>query len=216
MNKVKKIEELENLFFDGMTLMIGGFLGCGTPEKLIDYVVKLNIQNIEIIANDTTFDNVGVGKLISNGQVKKVIVTHVGTNPTTGKLMFENKLEVELSPQGTLIERIRAGGYGLGGILTATGVGTEVEEGKEKIKIKGKEYLLELPLRADVSLVYGTKCDKFGNTYYEGTTKNFNPMICMAGDKVIVQSDEIVEIGQIDVEKIMTPGVVVNYVVKGE
>ena len=130
--------------------------------------------------------------------------------------MNEGKLDVELSPQGTLIERIRAGGYGLGGVLTHTGVGTIVEENKQKINISEKEYLLELPLRADIALVYGTLVDEFGNTMYKGTTKNFNPMIAMASDIVVVQAEELVSVGDIDMELIMTPGVVVDYIVKGK
>lgn len=214
-NKIKKYEELEKIFFDGMTVMIGGFLGCGVPDNLIDYLVSINTKDLTIIANDTTFENEGIGKLIGNNQVKKVIVTHVGTNPMVGKYLFEGKLEVELVPQGTLIERIRAGGYGLGGILTPTGVGTEVEKGKKKIIVDNKEFLLELPIRGDVSLIYATQSDEFGNLYYEGTTKNFNEMMCMASDKVIVLPDELVKTGKLDKSKIMTPGVVVDYIVGG-
>lgn len=197
-----------------MTIMIGGFLGCGTGEILIDSLIESGAKNLTIIGNDTSFVDKGIGRLIVNNQVKKVIASHIGTNAETGRLMNEGKLEVELSPQGTLIERVRAGGFGLGGILTPTGVGTLVEENKEKITVDDKEYLLELPLRADIALVKGSLVDTFGNTVYKGTTKNFNPMIAMASDLVIVEAEEVVEAGSLDKEMIMTPGVVVDYIIK--
>jgi len=216
MNKVISLESLKGLFKDDMTIMIGGFLGCGTGEVLIDSLIESDVKNLTIIGNDTSYVDEGIGRLIVNNQVKKVIASHIGTNSETGRLMNEGKLDVELSPQGTLIERIRAGGYGLGGILTPTGVGTIVEENKQIITIDGKEYLLELPLRADVALVNGSLVDEFGNTVYKGTTKNFNPMIAMASDIVVVQAEELVSVGNIDKELIMTPGVVVDYIIKEE
>ncbi|CCJ33654.1 acetate CoA-transferase subunit alpha [Caloramator australicus] len=215
MNKVVDIEKIKPFFKDGMTLMIGGFLACGTPEKLIDMLLELNVKDLTIIANDTSFPDRGLGRLVVNGQVKKVIVSHIGTNPETGRLMNEGKLEVELCPQGTLIERIRAGGSGLGGVLTPTGVGTIVEEGKQKLTINGKEYLLELPLRADVALIKGSIVDEFGNTFYKGTTRNFNPIIAFAADTVIVEAEEIVKVGELRPEDAMTPGVLVDYIIKG-
>ena len=214
MSKVVSLETLKNLFKDDMTIMIGGFLGCGTGEILIDSLIESGAKNLTIIGNDTSFVDKGIGRLIVNNQVKKVIASHIGTNAETGRLMNEGKLEVELSPQGTLIERVRAGGFGLGGILTPTGVGTLVEENKEKITVNDKEYLLELPLRADIALVKGSLIDTFGNTVYKGTTKNFNPMIAMASDLVIVEAEEVVESGSLDKEMIMTPGVVVDYIIK--
>lgn len=216
MSKVISLEKLKEVFKDEMTIMIGGFLGCGTGEALIDSLIESKVKNLTIIGNDTSYVDQGIGRLIVNNQVKKVIASHIGTNSETGRLMNEGKLDVELSPQGTLIERIRAGGYGLGGVLTHTGVGTIVEENKQKINISEKEYLLELPLRADIALVYGTLVDEFGNTMYKGTTKNFNPMIAMASDIVVVQAEELVSVGDIDMELIMTPGVVVDYIVKGK
>ncbi|KGJ48690.1 3-oxoacid CoA-transferase subunit A [Paraclostridium bifermentans] len=214
MSKVISLEKLKDIFKDDMTIMIGGFLGCGTGEKLIDSLIESDVKNLTIIGNDTSFVDRGIGRLIVNNQVKKVIASHIGTNAETGKLMNEGKLEVELSPQGTLIERVRAGGFGLGGILTPTGVGTLVEENKEKISINNKEYLLEYPLRADVALVKGSIVDEFGNTVYKGTTKNFNPMMAMASDIVIVEAEEFIKTGEINKEMIMTPGVVVDYIVK--
>jgi acetate CoA/acetoacetate CoA-transferase alpha subunit len=215
MNKVVKANDLKELIKDDMTIMIGGFLGCGTPEKLIDLIIEMDVKNLTIIGNDTSFVDKGIGRLIVNNQVKKVIASHIGTNPQTGKLMNEGVLAVELSPQGTLIERVRAGGFGLGGILTPTGVGTLVEDGKEKLNINGVEYLLELPLRADLALVKGSVVDSFGNTFYKGTTKNFNPLIAMAADTVIVEADSVVNVGEIDPDAVMTPGVLVHHIVKG-
>ena len=215
MNKIMKPEQIKELFKDGMTVMIGGFLACGTPEKLIDLLIEKNVKDLTIIANDTGFPDRGIGRLVVNGQVKKVIASHIGTNPETGRLMNEGKMEVELVPQGSLIEKVRAAGAGLGGVLTPTGVGTIVEEGKEKLTINGKEYLLELPLKADLALVLGTVVDEFGNTFYKGTTKNFNPYIAMAADTVIVEAEELVKIGELNPDHAMTPGVVVDYIMKG-
>ncbi|MDK2562016.1 3-oxoacid CoA-transferase subunit A [Romboutsia sedimentorum] len=214
MSKVVSLNKVKGLFKDDMTIMIGGFLGCGTGEALIDTLIESGAKNLTIIGNDTSFVDKGIGRLIVNNQVKKVIASHIGTNAETGRLMNEGKLEVELSPQGTLIERVRAGGFGLGGILTPTGVGTLVEENKEKITVEGVEYLLELPLRANIALIKGSVVDDFGNTIYKGTTKNFNPMIAMASDIVIVGSQTLVEAGTLNKDMIMTPGVVVDYIVR--
>lgn len=216
MSKVVSVEKIKELFKDNMTIMIGGFLACGTSETLIDALVESGAKNLTIVGNDTSFVDKGIGKLIVNNQVKKVIASHIGTNPETGRLMSEGKLDVELSPQGTLIERVRAGGFGLGGILTETGVGTLVEKGKEKIIVNGVEYLLELPIRADIALVKGSVVDAFGNTRYKGTTKNFNPMIAMASDLVIVEAETLVEAGSLNKDMIMTPGVLVDYIVMEE
>ncbi|MBU3075388.1 3-oxoacid CoA-transferase subunit A [Clostridium estertheticum] len=214
MNKIFEIEELKSIFKDGMTIMIGGFLDCGTPDTIIDMLVDLNIKDLTIIANDTGFPDKGIGKLVVNGQVKKVIASHIGTNPETGRRMNTGEMEVELSPQGTLIERIRAAGSGLGGVLTPTGLGTIVENGKRIIKISNTNYLLELPLKADVSLVKGSIVDEFGNTFYKATTKNFNPYIAMAAKTVIMEAENLVKCEQLRTEDIMTPGVLVNYIVK--
>ncbi len=215
MSKVISIEEIKKQFKDGMTLMIGGFLGAGTPELLIDTLIEMNVQDLTIIANDTSFEDKGLGRLVANNQVKKVVASHVGTNPSTGRLMSEGKMEVVLVPQGTLIEQIRAGGYGLGGILTPTGLGTDVEKGKQIIEVDGKKFILEKPLRADFGLIYGTVSDEFGNVYNAATTKNFNQQIAFACDTVICCAEKVVKTGELDVEKISIPGVVVNYVVDG-
>lgn len=208
-------EELKPLFKDGMTIMIGGFLGCGTPHKIIDLLIAMNVKDLTIIANDTSYVDKGIGRLVVNKQVKKVIASHIGTNSETGRLMNEGLMEVELVPQGTLIERIRAGGSGLGGVLTPTGVGTVVEEGKQKLTINGKEYLLELPLRADLSIIKGTIVDDFGNVFYKGTTRNFNPIIAMAGDKVVVEAEKLVKAGELNPDYVITPGVLVDYIIEG-
>lgn len=216
MNKIISLEKVSKLFKDDMTLMIGGFLGIGTPEILIDELIRKNVKNLTIIVNDTSFANKGVGRLIANKQIKKVITSHIGTNPESIRQVSENKMELELCPLGTLAERIRCGGNGLGGFLTPTGVGTQIEEGKQKIKINGKTYLLEMPLRADMALILGYQVDKKGNITYNKTARNFNPLIAMAADTVIVVAENLVEIGEIDPEQVITPGILVDYIVKGE
>lgn len=215
MNKLIKPEDLKPLFKDGMSIMIGGFLGCGTPHKVIDKLIEANVKDLTIIANDTSFVDRGIGRLVVNRQVKKVIASHIGTNSETGRLMNEGLMEVELVPQGTLIERIRAGGSGLGGVLTPTGIGTIVEEGKQKVTIEGKEYLIELPLRADLAIIRGTIVDEFGNTFYKGTTRNFNPLIAMAADKVVVETEKLVKVGELNPDYVITPGVLVDYIIEG-
>lgn len=216
MKKFMLIDEATLKIKDGMTVMIGGFLGCGTPERIIDKLIEKGVKDLTVIANDTSFPDKGIGKLIVSKQVKKAVVSHIGTNKETGRQMTEGETEVVLVPQGTLIEQIRSGGVGLGGVLTPTGLGTVVEEGKQKLTIEGKEYILELPLRADVALLYGSKVDKKGNVYYNGTTRNFNSIIALAADYVIVEAMEIVEVGEIHPNDVMTPGVLVNAVVGGE
>ncbi len=216
MTKVKSIDEVIEHIKDGMTIMIGGFMGVGTPEIFIDEIVKRDIKNLTIIANDTGYPDKGIGKLVMNKQVKKVITSHIGLNPETGRQMNNKEIIVELVPQGTLAEQIRCGGAGIGGFLTETGVGTIVEDGKQKIKIMDKEYLLEMPLRADVALVRGSIVDKLGNVFYNGATRNFNPLIATAADLVMVAAEKIVEIGELDPNHVMTPGLFVDYIVGGE
>ncbi|GAA0115151.1 acetate CoA-transferase subunit alpha [Clostridium senegalense] len=216
MNKIVTIEEAISHIKDGMTVMIGGFLAAGTPEKLVDKLVEKGVKDLTIIANDTGYPDKGIGKLIVNKQAKKTIASHIGTNPETGRQMNENEMDVQLVPQGTLAERIRCGGAGLGGFLTETGIGTIIEEGKEKITVNGKEYLLELPLKADVALLFGSKVDTKGNIYYHEATRNFNPLIAMAADIVIVEAEELVEAGELDPNIVVTPSVFVDYIVKGD
>jgi acetate CoA/acetoacetate CoA-transferase alpha subunit len=211
-NVVKK-EVIKNKLQDNQTMMIGGFLETGTPDNLIDIVLDEGIKGITLIANDTGFPDKKLGSLIVEKRVKKVIASHVGTNPETGRQMNEKEIDVELVPQGTLAERVRSQGVGLGGILTPTGVGTVVEEGKEKILIEGQEYLLEKPIQADVALIKAWKADEEGNLIYRYAARNFNPLMAMAADLVIVEAEEIVPAGTFDANEVMTPGVFVDYVV---
>lgn len=215
MNKLISLDEAVSYIEDGMTVMIGGFLACGTPERLIDKLVEKGVKDLTLIANDTSFVDRGIGKLVVSKQFKKVIVSHIGTNKETGRQMTEGETEVILVPQGTLAEQVRAAGVGLGGVLTPTGLGTIVQEGKEVIHIDGKDYLLEKPLKADVALIYGSIVDKKGNIEYKGTTRNFNPLMAMAADRVIVEAEEIVEVGAIDPTNVVTPGIFVHHIVGG-
>ncbi|BBA50185.1 MULTISPECIES: acetate CoA-transferase subunit alpha [Fusobacterium] len=213
-NKLVSMEEAVSHVKDGMTVFIGGFLGVGTPEKIIDALVAKGVKDLTVIGNDTGFPDKGIGRLVVNNQVKKVIASHIGTNPETGRRMQTGEMEVELAPQGTLAERVRAGGNGLGGILTPTGIGTIVEEGKEIITVDGKKYILEKPLRADVALLNGSVVDELGNVIYAKTTKNFNPMMATAADTVIVFAEKLVKVGEIDPDHVMTSRIFVDYIVK--
>lgn len=215
MGKIISLEDAISHVKDGMTIMIGGFLGCGNPHRLIDALVEKNVKDLTLICNDSGFPEIGVGKLVVNKQIKKLIASHVGTNRETGNQMNSGEMEVILVPQGTLAEQVRAGGAGLGGILTPTGVGTIVEEGKEKITIEGVDYLLELPLKADIALIAGDTVDKFGNIVYYGATRNFNHLMATAADMVIVEGEKIVEVGDIDPHDVITPGIFIDYIVDG-
>lgn len=212
MDKYMKISDLKEHLFDGMSIMVGGFMCTGTPEAIIDEIVEQNIKNITIICNDAGFENQGVGKLIKNNQVSKLIASHIGLNPYAGKCMSENTMEVSLVPQGTLAEQIRAKGAGLGGILTPTGVGTIVEEGKEVIKVNGTDYLLEEPLGADLAIVYASETDTNGNCMYTKTTRNFNPIMATAADKVIALSRKKVD--YINPDYIHTPYIFIDYIIE--
>ncbi|MDD3439522.1 MAG: 3-oxoacid CoA-transferase subunit A [Clostridiaceae bacterium] len=214
MDKIRTIDEAASYIKDGMTVAVGGFIGAGTPEKLIDAVIAKGIKDLTLICNDTAFPDKGVGKWVVNRVVSRIIVSHIGTNPETGRQMNAGELEVELVPQGTLAERVRAAGAGLGGILTPTGIGTVAEEGKEKITVNGKEYLLELPLKADVALLKGSIVDKKGNIYYKKATRNFNPLMATAADLVIVEAEKIVEVGELDPTDVMTPSIFVDIIAK--
>ncbi len=210
--KLININAFKSFFQDGMSIMVGGFMVVGTSEPLIDALVETKVKDLTIICNDAGYPNKGVGKLIENNQVKKLIASHIGLNPTAGKMMANGRLEVELIPQGTLVERIRAGGAGLGGFLTPTGIGTIVEEGKQKMRVDDKEYLLEKPLKADVALIRGSKVDQYGNVIYHATTRNFNPMMAMACNHTFVWPEQIVD--TLDPNYIMTPHIFVDYIVK--
>jgi acetate CoA/acetoacetate CoA-transferase alpha subunit len=201
---------------DGASLMIGGFMAVGTPERLIDELVRQGKRNLTVIGNDTAMPGRGVGKLVSAGLISRVITSHIGLNPETQQQMIAGKIAVDLVPQGTLIERIRAGGFGLGGILTTTGVGTVVEEGKRKIEVDGKDYLLETALRADFALVHAFLADYLGNLSYALTARNFNPVVAMAADTVIVTAEHIVPVGVIAPDHVVTPAPIVDYLVANE
>lgn len=191
-------------------------MGVGTPERLIDELVRQGKRGLTVIANDTAMPGRGIGKLVSAGLVGRTVASHIGLNPETQQQMIAGKMAVDLIPQGTLIERIRAGGFGLGGILTPTGVGTVVEEGKRRIEIDDKSYLLETALRADFALVHAFLADYLGNLSYALTARNFNPVIAMAGDTVIVTAEHIVPVGVIAPDHVMTPAPIVDYLIANE
>ncbi|MGP0091530.1 MAG: CoA transferase subunit A [Xanthobacteraceae bacterium] len=207
------VEDAVALIPDGASLMIGGFMGVGTPERLIDELVRQGKRSLAVIANDTAMPGRGIAKLISSGLVDKAVASHIGLNPETQQQMINGKIAVDLVPQGTLIERVRAGGFGLGGVLTPTGVGTVVEENKRRIEIDGKSYLLETALRADFALIHAFLADYLGNLSYALTARNFNPVIAMAADTVIVTADHVVPVGVIAPDHVVTPAPLVDYLV---
>lgn len=210
------VEDAVAMIPDGASIMVGGFMGVGTPERLMDELVRQGKRNLTVIANDTARPGRGIGKLVSAGLIGKTIASHIGLNPETQQQMIAGKMAVDLVPQGTLIERIRAGGFGLGGILTPTGVGTIVEEGKQRIDLNGKSYLVETALRADFALVHTFLADYVGNLSYALTARNFNPVIAMATDTVIVTAEHVVPVGVIAPDHVVTPAAIVDYLVTNE
>ena len=211
--KTISVEQAAAMVPDGASVMIGGFTGVGTPERIVDALVARKTGNLTVIANDTAMPGVGIGKLVWAGLVRRAVVSHIGLNPETQQQMIAGKIDVELVPQGTLIERIRAGGYGLGGILTATGVGTVVEDGKQTLVLHGRTFLVETALRADFALVGAFLADYLGNLTYALTARNFNPIIATATDVVIVEAENIVPTGVIAPDHVMTPAPLVDFVV---
>ncbi len=211
--KTVSLERAVELIPDGASVMVGGFMGVGTPERVMDELVRQGRHDLTVIGNDTARPGRGIGKLVSAGVAGKAIVSHIGLNPETQKKMIAGEMEVELVPQGTLIERIRAGGFGLGGILTPTGVGTQVEEGKRNVDVDGATYLLEPALKADFALVEAFLADYEGNLVYALTARNFNPVIAMAARTVIVDATHIVPVGMISPDHVVTPAVLVDYVI---
>jgi acetate CoA/acetoacetate CoA-transferase alpha subunit len=199
---------------DGATIMVGGFMAVGTPENLIEVLIERGTRDLTIICNDTGFIGVGVGKLVVDHRISRLVASHIGTNPETGRQMNSGQIDVTLMPQGTLAERIRAGGFGLGGILTPTGLGTIVEKDKTIVEVEGNPYLLELPIKADFALLHAKAADKAGNLMYHGTMCNFNVVMAMAAKTVIAQADEILEDGYLNPDQIHTPGILVDYLVK--
>ncbi|MDD2641697.1 MAG: CoA transferase subunit A [Bacteroidales bacterium] len=213
MSKQISINEAVSRIKSGMTVMVGGFLAVGSPKKILDELLRTEVTDLTIITNDTAFQDKGVGKLIAARKVKKVITSHIGTNPATGEQYNNGTLQIEFVPQGTLGERIRSGGAGLGGVLTPVGLGTVIEEGKQIVNVDGKDFLLEKPLRAQVALVGASVSDASGNLYWKGNSKNFNPLMATAADLVIVEAEEIVPVGDILPENVHLPYIYVNYIV---
>ena len=207
------LEQSVEMIPDGATLMIGGFMAVGTPERVVDELVRQEKRDLTVIANDTAMPDRGIGKLVAAKRVRKAIVSHIGLNPETQRQMMAGEIQVDLVPQGTLIERIRASGFGLGGVLTQTGLGTPVADGKQRVEIDGKSYLVEPALRADFALVHAFVADYLGNLGYALTARNFNPVIAMAGGTVIACADNIVPVGVISPDHVVTPAPVVDYVV---
>jgi acetate CoA/acetoacetate CoA-transferase alpha subunit len=207
------LEQSVAMIPNGSSLMVGGFMAVGTPERIIDEILRQKKRNLTVIANDTAMPGKGIGKLVGAKLLRKVIVSHIGLNPETQRQMMTGDLEVELVPQGTLIERIRAGGYGLGGILTQTGLGTPVENGKKTVEVDGRSYLVETALHADFALVQAFLADYLGNLSYALTARNFNPIIAMAGRTVIVAADNIVPVGVMSPDHVVTPAPLVDYLV---
>lgn len=214
MKTILSAKEAMSKIENGSTVMVGGFLSCGTPDCLIDELINQKKKDLTMICNDTSYPDANKGKMIVNKLVKKVITTHIGTNPETGRQMHNKELEVELIPMGTFVEKIRAKGSGLGGILTQTGVGTVIEEGKKVMNVDGRNFIFEKPLGADYAIIYGTKVDKYGNVSYEGTTRNVNVVMATAADTVIVQADELVD--ELNPNEVVVPGLFVDYIVVKE
>ncbi|MCV0429234.1 MAG: 3-oxoacid CoA-transferase subunit A [Roseibium sp.] len=214
MKHALKAEEAAELIPDGATLLIGGFMGVGTPHRLIDVIVARGTKDLTVIANDTAMPGRGIGKLVSAGSLSKVIASHIGLNPETQQKMIAGEIEVDLVPQGTLVERIRAAGVGLGGILTPTGIGTLVEEGKQKITVDDQDFLLETPLHGDFALIAAYRADYVGNLEYSLTAHNFNPIMAMAGETVIAEPHSIVPVGVISPDSVKTPGILVDHLLE--
>jgi acetate CoA/acetoacetate CoA-transferase alpha subunit len=214
MHKAVSVTGAVEMIPDGVSLMIGGFMGVGSPHRMIAELVRQGRKNLTIIANDSGRPQFGIGLLIVAKLVRKLIASHIGTNPETQRQMIAGELEVELCPQGTLAERVRAGGYGLGAVVTPTGIGTMAAEGKRTIEVEGRNFLLELPLKADFALLGAKRADYYGNLDYSLTARNFNPLMAMAGDKVIAEVDEIVPVGVIPPDEVITPHVLVDHVIE--
>ncbi len=212
--KVCTVDEALDFIKDGTTLMYGGFGGVGNPPTLIDGMLKKRVTNLILIGNDAGFPDIGIGKIISQGRAKRLIASHIGSNPVAGQLMSDGKLEVDFSPQGTLVERIRSGGMGLGGVLVDVGIDSILAKNKQTVEIDGKRFLIEPALTADVAIVYAKKADTYGNLVYDKSARNTNPLVAMAGQVTIAEVEEIVEVGELDPEEIVTPGVFIDKVIK--
>lgn len=229
-DKVVSLEQAMEQLHDGMTVAIPGFVNCGVPQTLIQGILDKGCKNLKILSNNTSVKGKGIGKLVHAGVIEHITCTHIGSNTETVEKVVNGELEVTFSPQGTFCERIRAGGAGIGGVLTPTGVGTPMEEGKQLLEWddekgefkfvksdeprKGKRFILELPLRAEVAIVHAYKADRAGNAIYHRTARNFNQIIATCADTVILEAEEIVEVGELDPDIIMTPGMLVDMIVQ--
>lgn len=209
------IEKAVSFIKEGDTIMVGGFMTNGTPEKLIDALVKKGVSDLTLICNDAGFPDGGVGKMVANKQFSRIIASHIGLNKEAGRQMTSGETKVDLVPQGTLIEQIRSGAFGLGGFLTPTGMGTLIAEGKQVITVNDRDYLLEEPLKADVALIFANKADSKGNLQFKGSENNFNQMMAANATTTIVETRQIVEPGEIDANFVHTPGIFVDYLVQG-
>lgn len=216
MDKLIDLKQLDDLFENGMRIMIGGFLNCGTAETVLDYVNQLDLKDLTIIVNDAGFNHKSKGRFLAEADINKMITTHIGTNPDVGKKMNSGEMIVDLIPQGTLIEQIRCEGAGLGGVLTPTGIGTKAEEGNQVMELNGEKYILAEPVGADIAIVKAWKADKSGNLIYRYSAKNFNPIIAMAADTVIVEAENVVENGMLENNNIMTSNIFVDYIIESE
>lgn len=214
-HKIIEKDQIIRHFHDGMSIMYGGFMGQGTPPCLVNMILESGVKNLTLIGNDTGVPGIGVAPLIEAKRVKHLISSHIGLLPETGRQMISGELDVELVPQGTLAERIRSGGAGLGGFLTPTGVGTVVQEGKQRVTIDGKDYLLERPLRADLAIIHAHTGDRAGNLYYRLASRNFNPLVALAAETVFAEVEQLVDIGDLTPDAIMTPGLLVTGVFQG-
>jgi len=213
MKKALPVDTVVEMIEPGSVLMIGGFMGIGSPHRMIDALVEAGTKDLTVIANDTGKTNYGIGRLIRSGQIKHVIASHIGLNPETQAQMFSGEITGELVPQGNLAERIRAAGFGLGGVLVKTGIGTLVEESKQRVTVNGEDWLLELPLFADYALIHAHQADYLGNLAYQLTATNFNPVMAMAAKKVFCETHEIVPVGMITPNEVITPGAIVTELV---
>jgi acetate CoA/acetoacetate CoA-transferase alpha subunit len=211
--KAVSIEEAIAMIPAGATIMVGGFMGVGTPERLLDEMVRQRKAGLFVISNDAAAPGKGVGKLFDAALVSRLTASHIGLNPKAQQQMLARQIEVDLIPQGTLVERIRAGGFGLGGVLTPTGVGTTVADGKRQIEVEGEMFLVETALRAQFALVHAFLADYLGNLSYALTARNFNPIMAMAAETVIVTAENIVPVGVIAPDHVMTPAPLVDYLI---
>ncbi|MCD8097722.1 MAG: 3-oxoacid CoA-transferase subunit A [Lachnospiraceae bacterium] len=214
-SKVVSIDEAMSHLFSGMRIMIPGFVNCGVPETLIKGIISAGYTDLDVISNNTSVQGRGIGRLVHENRIKHITCSHIGSNKETMAKVVAGEINVTFTPQGTLCERMCAGGAGIGGVLTPTGLGTPMQEGKPVIEVDGKQYILEKPLHADVAIIHAWKADKMGNCIYHHTAKNFNPIMATAADLVILEVEEIVEVGELEPDYIMTPGCLVDYIVQG-